>query len=124
MIHRIENSVLDEESGPILVENFNIYKNKHGRWCYSFDTPNHQCLLRGEEGLKANERFISFETIDSTLVIQDGEPYELPNARVVIWLIPEDETEEEDIDDVAYCVVPKGWGYYVLLVPQEDFIPS
>jgi hypothetical protein len=124
MNYRVENFDLESElTEPIIVDDFRLYKNSYGRWCYSFDTHKQKFLVRGDEGLKGVERYISFESIDRSLVTHGEEYFTLPNSSISIWLIPENDEEAEEIDNVTYCVLPKGWGYHVLLLPEEDFQP-
>lgn len=122
MLYQIETFQLPGFN-PITVENFKIFKNRNSNWCYSFDTPDHKYLVRGSEGLEREDRFLSFDTIDTSLINLGGEDSEYPNGSISIWLIPENEEEVEEIEGVTYCILPKGWGYNVIVVTEEDFIP-
>ena len=123
MKHEIIGYLNGRESDPIVVENFSLYRNKNGNWCYSFDTPNHKYLDHGEGGIDGWRRSLCFETPESVAEVKDGEIHYYAEAGVTIWLTPENEIEEEEIEDIVYCVIHKGWGCYVLLVSQEDFLP-
>ena len=124
MKHEIVTYLHNQELDPISVENFSLYRNNNGNWCYTFDTPNHKYLEQGECGIEGWKRSLCFETLESIADVVDGEVHYYAESSITIWLIPEDIDEEDEIDSIAYCVVPKGWGYYVLIVPQDDFLPS
>lgn len=132
MQHFIEYVQHNKESDPIAIEDFKIFRNRNGNWCYSFSSPSHKYLNTGCEGegdCIGNEqldhwcKFLTFETQEVFPVLNFGELAYCNDGEVKVWLIPDSEEEEKQIDNVAYCVLPKRWGYNVLLVPAEDFEP-
>lgn len=91
----------DTEPHEVVVENFKLYQNRHGSWCYSFSTPNNKRLIEGS--YSANE-LCFFTEWDSSI-------------RVI--LVP----ETSDNSGYVYCVNHLRWEFEVIRIAQEDFLP-
>ena len=106
MKHEIKIIKDEKEPDDVIVEKFELFRNRHGYWCYRFHTPNNKRL---EEGMySADKLWFNTEW----------------NSNIIITLIPETEEEKDELynNGYNYCVRHLRWEFEVLRVPTEDFL--
>mgnify|MGYP006272957771 CR=1 FL=1 len=106
MKHEIKIIKSETEPDEVIVENFELFRNRHGYWCYRFDTPNNKRL---EDCMySVNEIWFGTEW----------------GSNIIITLIPETQEEQEELDETEYnyCIRHLRWEFEVLRVPTEDFL--
>lgn len=114
---------------PIKLENLSVFRNKHDQWCVYFRTKNHKYLRvdynisgsvvngnRLENGLIAHG--FTVETFDE---FRDEESrYDYPCDSLVIWLVPENKKESDEISGVG-AIFPMKWCYSMCVLNFDDF---
>lgn len=122
MQHKItyENLIEKLTTEPIIIENFEVYKNKVGYLCFSFTSKYHKYLEVGFEGSNPGKYncasyFVTFNVY--------GDDEEMPEQIVQIDIIPETK-EESDLLNGSFHIVPLKWQYVACCIPHTDFYPQ
>jgi hypothetical protein len=124
-----ENSLKDPNSEtPLVLENIECCKNKHGQWCVSFGSKNHKYLYVDyntstnfiDEPLPVGLSAQGF-TIETHEEFKDDDcELNLPCHSATLWLIPETKEECDELSGVA-AICPTKWAYCACIVQFEDF---
>lgn len=115
---------------PILIDDTELSKNKHGQLLVSFATRNHKYLdvdygslhshVPGKHCEHGMARGIDISTQEQYRP-EDWES-DKPEDSVTLYLIPESEEERELLCGRA-CILPTKWAYQICIVPFGDFYP-
>jgi hypothetical protein len=105
MKHEIRIIKSETEPDEVLIKKFKLFRNRHGYWCYRFDTPNNkrleECLYSSDELWFATEH----------------------GSTIIIKLIPQNQKEEDELNNIGsnYCIRHLRWQFEVLRLPDDDF---
>lgn len=105
MKHEIRIIKSEKEPDEVLVEKFKLFRNRHGYWCYKFNTPNNKRL---EEGMYSRSEVWFYTEHESSIIIR---------------LIPQNQKEEDELNNTGsnYCIRHLRWQFEVLRLPDDDF---
>lgn len=124
-----DKEYLAEVSKPIDIRNIVIGKNSKGQFTIKFETKNHK-YLKVFHGVSSSHSHAdgSYEYMSRGIELETPEKYydpelefEVSFGKVILWLTPETQEENELISGVA-CATALKWEYGVVFVEYEDIV--
>lgn len=119
---------------PIALSDINVELNEDGNVLITFKTNNHKYLnveyntstsARIDEDYKNKPWSSKGLEISSHEEYQagdygDGKPMMLPISRMMIWLEPDTQEENDALSGIA-CDLASKWGYEIVILPYDKF---